>query len=66
MKSAPRAQTNAAFCRPLVSFASPSTDKLPMPKGIRGTGIGMPPLMKFGAMDATFEAPAKPASVTVR
>ena len=36
-----------------------------MPRGMRGTMIGAPALMNIGAIEATFEAQATPALVTV-
>jgi hypothetical protein len=63
--SAPRAQTKAAFCRPRMSLASASTDRLPMPSGMRGAGIGVPALMILGTIEATFRAPATAGLVTV-
>jgi hypothetical protein len=48
-----------------MSLASASTDRLPMPSGMRGAGIGVPALMILGTIEATFEAPATAGLVTV-
>ena len=60
---APRPHTMAAFCFPRRSLASLSTDRLPSPNGMRGTGTGTPGRSTDFATRATPDAPAAAGSV---